>query len=39
MASKLDDMEREELYKLYIKLQECKSEIEMRFFSAHSDEK
>lgn len=28
MASKLDDMEREELYKLYIKLQECKSEIE-----------
>lgn len=28
MASKLDDVEREELYKLYIKLQECKSEIE-----------
>ena len=28
MASKLDDMEREELYKLYIKLQECKNEIE-----------
>ena len=28
MASKLDDMEREELFKLYIKLQECKNEIE-----------
>jgi hypothetical protein len=28
MASKLDDMEREELYKLYIKLQETKNEIE-----------
>lgn len=28
MASKLDDMERKELYKQYIKLQECKNEIE-----------
>ena len=28
MTSRLDDMEREELFALYIKLQECKNEIE-----------